>query len=228
MSAGQGPSGASPIVAGLLAAYREGHFPMAVPGPGGRSVIEWFNPSRRGIIPLEGFHVPRSLAQRVRSGRFRITSDQAFESVIRACSEPIPESRHRQESWIDDRIIEAYLELHRSGHAHSIEAWRAHSQGQPILVGGLYGVHIGGLFAGESMFSRPKLGGTDASRVCLVHLVAHLRRRGFALLDTQFGNPHLTQFGGVEVPRRQYLAQVAAAADLPVSWLPFDPSAAVR
>jgi leucyl/phenylalanyl-tRNA--protein transferase len=204
------------LVRVLLEANRQGYFPMA----GAGREIEWFNPARRGVIPLAGFHVPRSLAQRVRSGRFRVTSDRAFEEVIRACAQPVEGGR--EETWIDERIAAAYTALHRAGHAHSVEAWRVGATGEAVLVGGLYGVHIGGLFAGESMFSRPGHGGTDASKVCLVHLVAHLRQRGFTLLDTQFGNPHLARLGGVEVPRRQYLAQLADAVGRPVVWEPFE------
>jgi leucyl/phenylalanyl-tRNA---protein transferase len=196
---------------------------MAVPGPRGRSVIHWFNPPRRGIIPLDAFHIPASLRQRVRSARFRVTSS-AFEEVIRACAAAIPGFPDRRDTWIDERIIAAYTALHRAGHARSIEAWRPGPDGRPLLVGGLYGVHIGGLFAGESMFSRPDLGGTDASKVCLVHLVAHLRRQGFTLLDTQFATPHLARFGGTEIPRAGYLAQLAAAARAEVPWGTFDPA----
>jgi len=213
----------------LLAAYRLGYFPMANPdGRGSRAgEILWFNPDPRGIIPLEGLsgsatgglHIPRRLRDRVRSGRFVITSDASFPEVIAACAQP---RRDEPRSWIDDRIIHAYTALHEAGHAHSIEAWLPGPSGR-VLVGGLYGVRIGAAFCAESKFSRPDLGGTDASKVCLVHLVLHLRRRGFTLLDTQFWNPHIAQFGCTEIPREEYLRRLAAAVDRPVSWGPFEP-----
>lgn len=168
---------------------------------------------------MDAFRVPRSLAQRVRSGRFKITTDTAFEAVIDACSKPRPTPVG--ESWIDDRIKYAYTQLHRAGYAHSVEAW-VHTPERPRLVGGLYGVAIGGLFAGESMFSRPAIGGTDASKVCLVHLVGHLRARGFVLLDTQFVNPHLEQFNCVEISRSAYHDQLRRALESRCEWLPFE------
>lgn len=200
--------------------YRKGWFPMADPRTG---EIEWFQPRRRGVIPLEpeGFVIPRSLRQRVRSGRFEVRCDTAFREVITACSLPRPQE---DSSWIDARIIEAYCLLHESGHAHSIEAWLPSSGASPRLVGGLYGVHIGGVFFGESMFSRPAEGGTDASKVCLVHLVHHMRRRGMTLLDTQLWNEHLSQFGCREVPHARFLAALAPALDLAREWQPFEPA----
>ncbi|MCC6659320.1 MAG: leucyl/phenylalanyl-tRNA--protein transferase [Phycisphaerales bacterium] len=199
-------------VGSILAAYRAGYFPMAESARGD-GPIHWLSPDPRAIIPLDGFHVPRSLRKRVRSSRFGITTDHAFEAVIRACAEPRP---HERDTWIDERIVSAYTALHRAGHAHSIEAW---CEGRP--VGGLYGVHIGGAFFAESKFSRPAEGGTDASKVCLVHLVQHLRRRGFMLLDVQMTNPHLEQFGVIEVPRTEYLAMLGAAVQRRAEWLPF-------
>ncbi|GAB4384716.1 MAG: leucyl/phenylalanyl-tRNA--protein transferase [Phycisphaerales bacterium] len=206
------------LVRGLLEAYRHGLFPMADPLS---RMIRWYDPDPRAIIPLEpgAFRVPRSLRQRVRSGRFQITSDTAFERVIRACARP----EKPEECWIDASIIEAYCTLHRHGHAHSIEAWLAGPEGRLRLVGGLYGVALGGLFAGESMFSRPDLGGTDASKVCLVHLVGHLRRRGYLLLDTQFSNPHMARFGCREIPRLDYHRLLRAAVQASCSWHPFEP-----
>jgi len=201
----------------LLWAYRRGMFPMAAPRgradprPAERR-LDWYSPDPRGIIPLEGFRTPASLRRIVRRSDFDIRSDTGFERVIRACAAP-----RRRGGWINERLIEAYVELHRRGAAHSIEAWRGDA-----LVGGLYGVHIGGAFFGESMFIRPELGGTNASKVCLVHLVRWLRRRGFALLDTQFRNRHLEQFGCIEVPREQYLAELSRAVDLPVTWGRFE------
>ena len=191
----------------LLGAYRRGWFPMANPLT---AEIEWFSPDPRAILPLESLHVPGSLDREVRRGRFEIRADTAFEAVMRACAEP---RRGDDLSWIDRRMIKTYVELHRIGHAHSLEGWRGGR-----LVGGLYGVHIGGAFFGESMFVRPECGGTNASKICLVHLVRWLRHRGFGLLDTQFTTGHLQQFGCREVPRPQYLHMLAAALDRDVSW----------
>ena len=207
---GSGENQLTPTV--LLSAYREAWFPMANPLTGD---VEWFSPDPRAIFPLESFHVPRTLAREVRRNRFGITSDTAFGDVVRACASP----RTADDlSWIDDRMVAAYVQLHRIGHAHSIEAWRVGS-----LVGGLYGVHIGGGFFGESMFSLPAMAGTNASKVCLVHLVHWLRRRGFVLLDTQFRTEHLDQFGCVEVSRGRYLELLAEAIARDVSWGEFEP-----
>lgn len=191
----------------LLWAYRHGWFPMANPLT---TQIEWFSPDPRAIIPLEAFRVPSNLAREVRKSRFDICGDTAFEAVVRACAAP----RQKDDlSWIDRRMIDAYHGLHMIGHAHSIEA---RLSGR--IVGGLYGVHIGAAFFGESMFSRPELGGTDSSKVCLVHLVRWLRHRGFTLLDTQFRTEHLDQFGCVEIERSDYLARLAEAVGRPVAW----------
>jgi len=159
----------------------------------------WVSPEMRGIIPLDGFHLPKRLARTVRGDRFEVTADTAFAEVMKACAEPAPD---RPESWINDEILRLYTALHTSGHAHSIECRR---EGQ--LVGGLYGVKLGGAFFGESMFSRER----DASKVALVHLVARLRRGGFSLLDTQFLTAHLARFGTVEIPRDDYHALLARA-----------------
>ncbi len=184
----------------LLSAYRRGWFPMVDPISGG---IDWHCPDPRAVLILDGFHVPRTLARLVRRGVFEIRFDTAFEDVIRACSEPRDDDG---QSWIDERLVQAYTALHRAGHALSVEAWR-----DGRLVGGLYGVRVGSIFCGESMFSRPGLGGTDASKVCLVHLVEYLRRDGIALIDTQFINPHMARFGCIEIPRDEYLARLAGA-----------------
>lgn len=176
----------------LMRAYREGIFPMGMDD----GEIGWFSPDPRGVLPLDAFHIPARLARVVRQQRFEIRIDTAFERVMRACGER-PDG-----TWISDAILESYLALHRLGIAHSIEAWRNRD-----LVGGLYGVHLGGAFYGESMFHRA----TDASKVALVALVDRLRRRGFALLDVQWVTPHLLQFGAVEVPRRTYLAMLRRA-----------------
>ncbi len=188
-------------------AYRQGWFPMANPEAG---AIEWFNPDPRAIIPLDAFHVPATLSREVRKGRFEIRCDTVFEGVMRACAAPrAPDDL----TWIDDAMIEAYVRLHEDGSAHCLEAWLGDQ-----LVGGLYGVHVGGAFFGESMFSRPDLGGTNASKVCLVHLVGWMRHRGFTLLDTQFGTEHLEQFGCIEIARRQYLVQLADAVQRDIAW----------
>jgi leucyl/phenylalanyl-tRNA--protein transferase len=197
----------------LLWAYRQGWFPMVNPFTAG---IEWFSPDPRAVFPLESFHVPRNLAREVRRGRFDIRSDTAFEPVMRACAAPRDDDSL---GWIDERMIDAYVGLHRVGHAHTVEAWH-----KDRLVGGLYGVHVGGAFFGESMFTRSELGGSNASKVCLVHLVRWLRRRGFVLLDTQFRTDHLDQFGCVEITRRHYLSHLAGAVDLDVTWGEFVPS----
>ena len=176
---------------------------------------EWVKPRRRALIPLgDRFTISRSLAARVRSNRFTVLEDTAFARVIRACAEPAP---GRQETWLNPTIIEAFEVLHQAGHAHSVEAWLP-SPGGPVLVGGLYGLAIGGAFCGESMFSRPDLGGTDASKVCLVHLVEHLRRRQFVILDAQIMNPHIARFGAYEVPSREYDSMLAAAVTMNVTW----------
>lgn len=181
----------------LLRAYAEGIFPMAERR--GDSDLFWVSPEMRGIIPLDAFHIPRRLARTVRSDRFKVTADMAFADVMRACAEPAPD---RPESWINDEILRLYTALHAAGHAHSIECWR-----DGKLVGGLYGVKLGGAFFGESMFTRER----DASKVALVHLVARLRRGGFSLLDTQFLTAHLARFGTIQIPRAQYHDLLARA-----------------
>jgi leucyl/phenylalanyl-tRNA--protein transferase len=201
----------------LLWAYCRGIFPMADPITG---AMDWFSPDPRGIIPLEDFHAPKSLRRAVRQGRFDIRSDTAFETVMRACAEP---RSTENLAWIDRRLVRAYVDLHRRGLAHSVEAWLGDR-----LVGGLYGVHIGAAFFGESMFIRPEQGGRDASKICLVHLVDHLRQRGFRLLDTQFTNPHLEQFGCIEITREAYLARLGEAIVHHAAWLPFHTDHLVR
>jgi leucyl/phenylalanyl-tRNA--protein transferase len=178
----------------LLRVYASGIFPMVDPRSG---AIGYYSPDPRAVIPLDRFHVPRSLARVVAKRPFELRTDTAFERVIRACAEPRAD---RRETWLDERLIAAYVELHERGFAHSVEAFR---DGE--LVGGLYGVQLGAAFFGESMFSRPEQGGTDASKVCLVELVRILREHGFTLLDTQFTTRHLARFGCVEIPRARYL-----------------------
>jgi leucyl/phenylalanyl-tRNA---protein transferase len=159
--------------------------------------IGWFSPDPRGVIPLETFRVPPRLARVVRRGRFQISIDRDFPRVMHECA------AHREEgTWISDEIIDAYAALHRLGLAHSVECWL-----EGKLAGGLYGVHLGGAFFGESMFHRV----TDASKVALVALVDRLTRRGFRLLDIQWTTPHLEQFGAVSIPRREYLQRLRHA-----------------
>lgn len=177
----------------LVSAYREGIFPMALED----GEIGWFSPDPRGIIPLESFHVSRRLQRVVRSDEWTVRVDTRFEEVMRACAE-----RPGEGTWISDEILESYVELHRQRSAHSVEVWR-----DGALVGGLYGVHLGGAFFGESMFHRV----TDASKVALVALVDRLRAGGFVLLDTQWTTPHLEQFGAIEIPRTEYLRRLKAA-----------------
>jgi leucyl/phenylalanyl-tRNA--protein transferase len=175
----------------LVSAYSSGWFPMGV----GAGEIRWYSPDPRGIIPLDGFHVPSRLARLARSGRYRVEIDCDFAAVIRGCAEA-ERGGDDPGTWIDDQIVESYVALHDAGLAHSIETWQ---EGQ--LVGGLYGVALGGAFFGESMFHRE----TDASKVALVALVDRLRAHGFRLLDIQWLTPHLEHFGAVEIPRRVYL-----------------------
>jgi leucyl/phenylalanyl-tRNA--protein transferase len=188
----------------LLRAYAAGLFPMADTREA--EDVFWVEPRRRGILPLDEFHLPRSLAKILKQERFRHSRDRAFAAVIEACAEAAP---GRQQSWINATILDAYCRLHAEGHAHSIETWDPDG----TLVGGLYGVRIGAAFFGESMFSRT----TDASKAALAHLVARLRLGEFRLLDTQFLTAHLARFGGREVRRSLYLGllneAIAAAAD---------------
>lgn len=177
----------------LINAYRQGVFPMGMDD----GQIGWFSPNPRGVMPLETFHVPSRLARLVKQQRFDVRIDAAFEDVMRACA-----MRRDDGTWINDEILDAYLALHRLGLAHSVETWHGGA-----LVGGLYGVHLGGVFFGESMFHRT----TDASKVALVALVDRLTRRAFRLLDIQWVTPHLKQFGAVSVARRTYLKVLAEA-----------------
>jgi len=184
----------------LLRAYAVGMFPMAERADSDE--LFWFDPEERGILPLDAFHVPRRLRRTVRSGRFTVDIDRDFEAVIAGCSEATPD---RKETWINTDIRRLYGDLFRAGHAHSVE-----SRVDGRLVGGLYGVALGGAFFGESMFSRE----TDASKVALVHLVARLRAAGFTLLDTQFVTAHLSRFGAITITRREYRHRLAEATRL--------------
>ncbi len=215
------------LVQELLAGYRRGLFPMAHPELG---MVCLCDADPRGVMPLtpgEGLRVSRRLRRTMRGGHFTITSDRAFGEVVRACAEPrvpSPESESvSAETWIDERIVYACECLFASGNAHSIEAWR---DGQ--LVGGIYFVTLGGLVSGESMFSKPKLGGTDASKVCLIQAILHARRRGYTLFDTQFLNPHLSQFGCYEMDRDAYQERLDEAVALDVNWEPFEPERAIE
>jgi leucyl/phenylalanyl-tRNA--protein transferase len=181
----------------LLAAYRQGIFPMA--DHRDDEEIFWVEPKRRGIIPLDSFHVPRRLARTMRVSTFTVTVDRAFEQVIDLCA---AQASDRPNTWINRSIEASYVALFREGHGHSVEVWDG-----DVLVGGLYGISIGGAFFGESMFSRA----TDASKIALVHLVMRLRAGGYRLLDTQFITAHLSQFGAIEVSRAAYRKLLAPA-----------------
>jgi leucyl/phenylalanyl-tRNA--protein transferase len=186
----------------LLRAYAMGIFPMA----DGRQddTLHWVDPRRRGILPLDGFRISRSLARRIRSGIYRITVDQAFDAVVTACAD-------RNETWISHRIQRHYIDLHRLGFAHSVEVWQASH-----LVGGVYGVALGAAFFGESMFSRA----TDASKVALAYAVHRLSSGGFQLFDTQFVTPHLASLGAIEITRDTYLRRLSQALAGQASLMP--------
>jgi leucyl/phenylalanyl-tRNA---protein transferase len=185
----------------LVRAYREGIFPMALED----GEIGWFSPDPRGILPLDAVHVSRRLARVLRQGRFTVTTDQDFVGVMRACADRPDDDG----TWISHEIVESYATLHRLGLAHSVEVWL-----DGTLAGGLYGVHLGGVFFGESMFHHV----TDASKVALAGLVDRLRRRGFRLLDVQWVTPHLATFGAIEIPRREYLERLEAGLARECSW----------
>jgi leucyl/phenylalanyl-tRNA---protein transferase len=186
---------------GVLLAYRHGIFPMADERSG---EVLWFRPDPRAIIPLDGFHVSRSLARTLRRALFEIRVDTAFEGVMRGCAD------RTEGTWISERFIEVYASLHEAGHAHSVEAWR-----DGRLVGGTYGVALGGAFMAESMFHRE----TDASKVALAALVSRLQKRGFMLLDVQYLTPHLESLGAVEITRREYERRLEQAVSLPCTFV---------
>jgi leucyl/phenylalanyl-tRNA--protein transferase len=185
----------------LLCAYASGLFPMA--NDRHDPTIHWIEPRRRGVLPLDRFHAPKSLRKLIRRQRFEIRVDQAFERVILACAERRPE---RPRTWLNDDLIELYCTLHRQGYAHSVESWA-----DERLVGGLYGVSLGAAFFGESMFSRAR----DASKVALVALVERLQAGGYLLLDTQFVTDHLRRFGAIEIAREAYQRQLRQALETP-------------
>jgi leucyl/phenylalanyl-tRNA--protein transferase len=184
----------------LLTAYRRGIFPYyddATP-------ILWWSPDPRAIIELDSLHVSRRLARTIRSGRFRVSVNEAFGQVVRGCADR-PEG-----TWITVEMIAAYERLHRLGHAHSVEAWHG-----DVLAGGVYGVSVGGLFAGESMFTRVR----DGSKVALAHLVERLRERGYRLLDVQYRTEHTGRMGATEIPRAEYLARLREALACPATFV---------
>lgn len=180
----------------LLAAYRLGLFPWPASGR-----VWWWSPDPRAVLPLDGLHVPRSLARTLRRGEFRCTVDVNFAEVVAGCAD-----RPGEGTWITPAMKRAYTRLHQLGHAHSVEVWDSVGR----LVGGLYGVAVGGAFSGESMFHRV----CDASKVALVETVSRLRAGGFALFDVQQDTPHLSRFGSVPLPREQFLCELADAREL--------------
>ena len=186
----------------LLLAYRSGIFPWTDDPP------TWWSPDPRGIFEFDGFHISHSLAKTLRKERFRVTRDKAFADVMTGCATPAP---GRRSTWISPRFKTAYQRLHELGYAHSVECWLG-----PKLAGGVYGVSVGGLFAGESMFHTED----DASKVALYHLIEHLRAQGFALFDIQLLTPITAQLGGVTIPRRNYLERLAAAIEQPCVFRP--------
>lgn len=188
----------------LLHAYASGVFPMSE----GRDDPEifWVDPQMRGILPLEQLRISRSLARTLRRWHFKVTLNTAFAEVVRSCAD-------RDETWINDTIFALYCDLHAEGHAQSVEVWH-----NGVLVGGAYGVTLGGAFFGESMFSTM----TDASKVGLAYLVDHLRRTGFMLLDTQFITDHLASLGAIEIPRAAYHRRLAAALEMPANFREID------
>lgn len=181
----------------MLDFYRRGVFPMAMNGE-----LRLFSPDPRGVIPLDGFRIPRGSRKVLRDPAWEVSVNEAFEEIVLGCAE-------RDETWIDETIFLTYAELHHLGHAHSVEVWR---DGE--LAGGLYGVAIGAAFCGESMFSRVP----GASKVALANLVERLRGRGFMLLDTQWVTPHLEKFGACEIPRAEYLEKLAKAVEMKTSF----------
>ena len=189
----------------MLAGYRSGIFPMPI-DMGWHTELAWFSPDPRGILELDELYVSSRLARRLRRGEFQFSVDRAFSAVASACAEPRPDDTGR---WITPAMHRAYVALHEIGVAHSVEVWRGDE-----LVGGTFGLAIGGFFAGESMFHRA----TDASKAALVHLCSHLRDRGFTLFDIQWTTPHTLSLGARDIPRAEYLARLRSALELPVAW----------
>lgn len=189
----------------VLQAYRRGIFPWPV-GYAGRQILAWFSPDPRAVLELDALYVSRRLARRIRSGCFQLTCDQAFPDVIAACALPRGDDAG---TWITPEMKRVYGELHRQGHVHSVEVWQAGT-----LVGGVYGVSLGGFFAGESMFHRAR----DASKVALVALSTHLAARGFSLFDIQQATSHALSMGACEISRREFLTRLAQALEQPVTF----------
>lgn len=192
----------------VLSAYTQGIFPMAHPEEDDR--IYWYAPDPRAVMPIEDFHCPRRLGQTIRNKPFDIWVNRDFEGVVDGCAAP---RETQDQTWISSGLADVYAELYELGFVHTVEAWKDEE-----LVGGLYGVAIGGFFAGESMFYRE----TDASKICLVHLARRLDERGFELLDIQFLTDHLEQFGAYEISREEYERRLAEAIDLPRSFVDED------
>lgn len=190
----------------LLHAYASGVFPMAESAD--NPEIFWVEPQLRGIFPLDGFRISRSLRRRMRRADYSVSVDTCFAEVVRACAD-------RPETWINDRIFDLYLRLHNMGFAHSVEVFR-----DGRLIGGVYGVALGRAFFGESMFSRA----TDASKIALANLVARLRAGGFTLFDTQFLTPHLESLGAIEIPQAEYLDRLRIALEKPADFLKLSPA----
>lgn len=184
----------------LLLAYRSGIFPWSA------APITWWSPNPRAVLPMGGLHVSRSLARSLGKKSWRFSLDAAFEGVVRACAEPAP---GRTETWIEEPMVRAYVALHEAGYAHSLEVWE-----DDAIVGGIYGVAIGGFFAGESMFHRV----SDASKVALVILMEILRSRGFLLFDTQVASPLTRSMGAVDIPRPEYLVRLQEALQADAAW----------
>ena len=187
----------------LLSAYCQGVFPMAHED----GDIYWYDPDPRTILPLHDFHIPRSLKRTIKKNPFEIRVNSSYTDVMRACA---ASASGRESTWINEELIAAYTQLHQLGFAHSVEVWQAGE-----LVGGLYGVTVRGLFAGESMFSLV----TNSSKVALVYLVGRLRRKGFMLLDTQFMTDHLRQFGAVEIEAQEYKRRLRTALTIPAKFV---------
>ncbi len=220
----RGPESGS-IVDGLVAAYRAGMFPMACAYTG---EVRWYTADPRGVLPLtpeEGLHVPRSVERAMRNRGFIVTADTAFAQVMRLCAAPRDED---DEPWIDETLIDWYTQMFDAGYAHSVEAWLPRADGSLALVGGIYGVSVGGAFFGESMFCTPRerredgtrdpLDGTDASKVCLVTLVRHLAACGYTLFDTQMVTDHVRRFGGHEIGGGAYRVRLGLAVEMGDRW----------
>lgn len=189
----------------LLESYTSGIFPWPLIG-GGCSILAWYSPDPRAIIEFDQFHVSRRLHRRIRSGRFRVSINEDFSGVIEACGKP---RKTGEGTWITDSLAHAFQRLHELGFAHSVEVWS-----NETLVGGLYGISLGGFFAGESMFYRER----DASKVALTFLVNHLRQRGFCLFDVQQSSSHLASLGAIEIPRRQFIRRLRKSLQLNVTF----------